>query len=437
MQGMETLTPVDKVFKAQIKLQSECPFFAYLLMSCRIYEAPGIGTMGVDKFGNMPFEPSFVASITDDELKACLCHEVVHLVLDHVNRNGLVGANWDLKILNIAQDIVVNWVIGQEGFKLPNFCYIPSGNSIQIKQGPLIQGINKKTSEAIYEEIEKFLKQNPPPPGGGGGQGQPDPSGKPMPGQGTGPQGEGIYEGRLDDHKVDKPYREDPETGKTDTPDGELKNRWRKRISQAATVARQQGKMPGSLAGMLDDILEPRVDWNQKLYRFIVNDMMFDFTYSRPAKKSFSTGVYMPNVLKENIELVCHIDTSGSMAGHVESCISQMYYLLNAFNQISIDLVFCDRTVDRVYRMNRQDAVDIAGIKFGGYGGTSHQPVVKWINDNRPGCRLFVSLTDCMSDIQHAYPDLPTCCHSVLVVPSKDWHHSEGLDKYAELIKMN
>ncbi len=63
-----------------------------------------------------------------------------------------------------------------------------------------------------------------------------------------------------------------------------------------------------------------------------------------------------------------------------------MYYHVN------ITVLFHDAIIQSVYDVKTPS--DVLNLKPKGNGGTSHECVWQWINDNKPNPRLVVCLTD-------------------------------------------
>ena len=107
------MNPSEKILKAKIKLQKKSPFFAYLVMNLKIVEKKEVGSMGVDNKGNCYYNPSFVEGLTNEEVEGVLCHEVMHIVLEHLVR----GQNEEYPVLlNVAMDMCINDLLLENDF---------------------------------------------------------------------------------------------------------------------------------------------------------------------------------------------------------------------------------------------------------------------------------------------------------------------------------
>jgi predicted metal-dependent peptidase len=434
---MITLTPLEKILKAKIRLQESQPFFSYLLLKSNIKECPPIKTMGVDRHGNMFFCPEWVNTLPDAQVHTVLCHEILHVALGHIWAKGV-----NPRLANIAQDIKVNSILIQSGF-----CHFPASpcvpdtaEHIYMKDLDLsIDNITKKTWQAIYDMLKKACEEKHKEPQGEQGFDNHDnfeniASEKGDEAQGIAKQGKGSLPGNIGAEEQQALPDNSP---LTDNEKSLLEEKWKEAVVEALTLAKQRGTVGGGIEGLVEKLITPPIPWTSKLYRFIQRNIIQDYTYQRPHKKSFALGVYYPNVLKENMSLVCHLDSSGSMAGRdISECLDQLYQLLGAFSNIEIDLIIGDTRLTQYFKLTRNSRVGLKDIKIKGWGGTSHKFAVDWIKQNKPNCTLFLSLTDGYSDIDITYKNLPRTCNRIVVLPHKAASVAPDLKAYADIIQI-
>ena len=93
-----------------------------MLFSMRTTPVKGLGTMAVDKFLNLYYDPEYIERHSDSpsgtrELASCLLHEMCHILMDHHRRFHAIVKN-PTKISrqkwNEACDITVNYLLDQE-----------------------------------------------------------------------------------------------------------------------------------------------------------------------------------------------------------------------------------------------------------------------------------------------------------------------------------
>ncbi len=460
------------IYKTKIKLQGSDPFFAYLLMQMGARADVSIPTLAVDIHGNLFYSPEYVCQLSRDELKSALVHETMHIVLSHMKRKH---KDWDHQLMNIAADIIVNDLLITEGFSMRNEWILPYNHEFTFtgKDGlPVcITNVNKKTMEEVYNLLyDNAPEQNCPMcngtgkadpqegAGGSGGGGSSDGDKQEQDKEGAGgdsgssdgdKQEEGAGTGScpacggkgsrrfIPGFTAQDDIRQPSEDELTADQEEALAKEWRFRTAEAMSTAKQCGKLSGNLQSRLGDLFEPKVNWRDKLIKFISERIPFDATWARPSKRSMAAGYYAPSYLKENLEVVVHVDTSGSISSQALSdFMSEIKGILESFSQVKMDLLLCDYNIAEHIVLTAEKADKVADIIMKGGGGTSHRPVVQWVNENKPETHVLISLTDGYSDIQNCYDDLPGNCARLLVMEN-NWCRDYSLEQYGEIIELN
>lgn len=424
---MSEWTAEDSILKAKIRMQGDRPFFSYLLL--RMPLRPGYTpTMGVDAKGFLYYNPEWVSTLGPECINTVLAHEVLHVALRHVTYKPE-----NKKLANIAMDIKINDILVNSGIYdfPPNCILVPNKyHELYIREINLeLTDIDKLAWQEIYEllkqkaeemssECSKLSTLDDHSYFGKSAAGTSDEGDTPKEGSAEGIPAEELTEKELE----------------------ELAQKWKDAFVEAAEASRQRGLLPAGIGDLVTRMLTPATPWYQILYRYIQNNIVHDFTYKRPHKKSFSSGVYFPAMLRENVELVCHIDSSGSMMGEaVRQCLDQMYQVLSAFSNVTADLIIGDTQLQQEFKLTRKDRYKLDNFPIKGYRGTSHKFVADWLQTNRPNCKILISLTDGYSDIEQVFPIIPHTCKKILVIPG-DVHGnsllSERLKQYAQVIKI-
>ena len=446
----------DKLHKAKIKLQDLHPFFAYLIMHMEGHEDEKCPTMAVDGNANLYYNKAYVESLSDSLLRSCLTHEITHIILSHIHR---YHRDWNPQLANIAADILSNDLLDTEGFELDPSWIVPHNHSYTFQGkngGVVIDKLNEKTMEEVYYILEKNVDFKPAPScaacggtgkaGGGGdakGDGEGDKDGDQDNGgqcphcNGTGTDGQaqipGISGKSQDEHRVSEDKSKDQESKASDLPD-----EWKHRLAEAASFAKQQGSLSAFVSELVDGLVESKVDWRSQLLKYISAALPFNYTWSRPAKKSASLGIYLPNVVKESLEVVVHIDTSGSIdPDTLKEFLSEIRGILVGFTAVEMTLIICDCEVQEVFDLTPDNVPELAELPMKGRGGTSHRPVVNWIVENKPMARVFITLTDGYSDIESCYDDLPMCCDRLILLDRHSSDMADRLEAYGEIIKLS
>ena len=156
-----------------------------------------------------------------------------------------------------------------------------------------------------------------------------------------------------------------------------------------------------------------KLDWKSLLYRYITNAIPQDYTYSRPSKHSQACGFYMPSMKREEIEVVVAVDTSGSIGqAELTEFLAEMVGISKSFNNVKMTALMCDCEIHDVLEFNNGNIDEILNAKIKGGGGTAHEPIYKWLDENKPNCRLIVNFTDGDTSIPKEinYPTLWVIC---------------------------
>jgi len=369
----------DMIKRSRIQTYKHSPFFAHLVLRLNIkefskeMEEEGKGTMAVDTFNNLYYSPKWVKKLTEKQLIGVICHETLHLAFVHLVRIN----QRDMLIWNVATDIVINNLLVNNEFELPKEGLIPENNSIELKdeKGKLIcavKDIDKKSAEIVYDEIYNSLKKNKK-------------------------AGSYIDSKRFDKHIISDKKELSPEKQKE--LDKNLKD-WKHAVVSADAYARNIGKLPLGMDRYIGEMLDEKVNWKEVLYKYISNSIPSDFSWSRQSKASQSLGIYMPRMMREEIEVCAVIDTSGSIQQkELDEFTSEIIYLGKSFNHVKLRVITCDASVQDVYEIENGQIQKIRDLSIKGGGGTSFKVALEHIKEEFPSTKIVVYFTDGFGDV--------------------------------------
>lgn len=417
------LTAEQRISKWKVMLGRDKPFFGYLIYLLKCSEMPkemeeamkaeGMApTMGVDQNANAHFSRAFIESISDDEGNFVLVHEVMHVALSHLSRMGLR----DRLLWNIVTDLVINTLLKQEGtFRIPAQCVVADGNDSFKIGGKTITNVSQKIAEQIYDELPiKYVNacngkcsscQHNGKNKGNGGGGNSNKNGKNGNSNGNGGSGSGKN-GKPGNSGC--PYAGTGMVGKGydyhihGQSNPQKEQEWKEQLATAAANARQRGTLPAHIQRLVDKVLEPRINWRQILWQMISNELPYDTTWARPSRRSASTGIYLPSMVKEKVSVVVHIDTSGSIGDDdLREFLGEIVGIGRSFAQVEMHVIICDAKVHETYDLTSETISHFLNTKIKGGGGTSHRPVYEYLEKEKPNTKLLISFTDAYSD----YPE--------------------------------
>ena len=405
---MEKLDALQKITRAKIQLYKRNPFFSYLVFKLQVKElteqqrayckANGmIPTACVDNYGYLYYDDDFINSLDEEAVSGLLIHETLHLVFEHLSRLQ----KRDNYLFNTSTDLVINNLLVNNGFQLPKpklsqlqkinpklkesdiINLIPKDNEFELPIGNgkkiIIKDLDKKSAERVYDEIYKKLPKETQ---------------------------DAIKNGRFDIHiYMDKNgggngNKQDKEGNEltisvSEKELKELSKKWKEELVKASIEARQRGNLPLGMERYIDELINEKVNWRAILLKYLTNSLPYNYSYSAPSKRSQAIGVYMPRIVKENLEVVVSVDTSGSIQQkELSEFMSEIVGISRAFSNIKITILVCDCAIQDVLVCENGNIDTILNLKIKGGGGTSHIPVYNYIKENMPMAKILINLSD-------------------------------------------
>jgi predicted metal-dependent peptidase len=367
----------SRLDRCMFSMFRDFPFWAFLIEKCnvKLTDDESIPTAAVNKHGDIFFNTSFMASLSEDMLQFVLSHEVMHLLLDHHSRR----AARDPLLWNIAGDVLINTML-QDHFRhqnkyldLSNFC---TSDSVGIDCP------DDKTTEQVYDEVasqaaklEKLIKEfiENSKNGTGPGLDLDGPEGEPSAGSVT--------------------IRDKSET----TPTSEKE--WAEAGLEAATRSRMAGNCPGFMARKIDAMLNPEVPWQEVLayllrQKFCMNSRN-RHTFTPPNRRYLHQDVIMTSrVGSKKPSIAFCVDTSGSMSlDDLAKGVAEMNAIRKLY-KVPVYLIEADMTVTGAKWID--PSAEIPELKGG--GGTSFVPAMNHLKEVKPDIDALVYFTDGYGD---------------------------------------
>ena len=165
---------------ARLRLVKSYPYLAAAAWALHPVEKPGLGTLAVDQWWRLYYDPAVAALWTVEELAGVLYHEISHLLRDHASRMQEL----ERVTANIAADAEINDDLLAEGVRLPGVPVTPE----KIGQP------NGLLAEEYYAALQG--QQSAPDQGASA---QPEQSGAGEPEAGDTQQGDGSEAGQKQD----------------------------------------------------------------------------------------------------------------------------------------------------------------------------------------------------------------------------------------------
>lgn len=378
------------------------------------------------------YNPEFIDSLSMGQAQFMLAHEALHCALSHfARRQHRIKHRWDL-----ACDFAINPLLMEDGLSAPpNMHFMPQYLGMTAEEiYPLID--ENDDSETLDQHLYDQDNQS-----GGGQQGQPprnerdaeqQQGHRPDNGHGDRDQNENHGEKPLDEQsneqqgKGAQPLQNEPgssdsenstpETQQSEgatapdplTPDERdtLEVQWQQRLAGAAQQAMQAGKLGGSMARLIDHLLQPQLPWRMLLARYMTAMARDDFSYMRPSRRE--GDAILPSLKSSQIDIAVAVDTSGSIkATEIEEFLSEIA-ALKGQARARVTVLPCDSQLapGAPWVIEPWEDFDTPGQLSGG-GGTDFRPVFEWIGNNGLRPELLVYFTDAEGQFPEQEPNYP------------------------------
>ena len=372
-----------KLFRAKQSIVMKYPFFGFLLYYLGLALDEECETACTDG-KKIIFGTDFLERLSDDETIFVMLHELMHCVLNHIERRG----NRIHMIFNVAADIVVNSMI-LETLNINNFTLDgeePMHLTPDGKEGKYF------STEEVYQMLiskAKIIKRKIAisiPSGGESNNNNGNDDEYDI--------GEGKYK-VIDDHSRWEP-------SKCDKPDDEG---WAWRIIAAAEHAKAcnpYGHLPSFVRDFIKNLESHEVDWKTALQNFCQRIEFFDYSWMRGDRRYISSDLFLPEYTDEDSsetevkDLLFFVDTSGSMnISEVSIMLGEIRSAISVFNgRLRGKLGFFDTKVFNPVDFTDEESFNLITPK--GCGGTDFNCIFQYVNEkltNEPPVAIII-MTD-------------------------------------------
>lgn len=338
---------------------------------------------------------SALNGLTDMNLIAVMCHEILHCAYNHFLRRGYRSPD----IFNRAADYAINQMLVREKIG-------------KIGDNWLFdERFDGMTAEEIYNILEEEENKKPE-----GGQGQ---------------SGSGGSGGTIDQH--------DPKDadGKEMCPEerAEYMEDFKNSMMNAANRV-QAGDLPKEIARMVKLAMKPQIDWRSKIQRTLRSFIKSDASYTIPHRRSWSIGAALGGVgscgyddysfvgtpifpgLKpdDDIDICVAIDSSGSMSDQMlGEMLTEVIGLTKQFKQFKIRVLTFDTNVYNAKEYRTGEENKLAEYPLCGGGGTDFTAVWEYMKNENYKPKQLIMFTDGMPWDSWGDPDY---CKTLFVIHS-------------------
>jgi len=378
---------MKRVDRAALKVLFHVPFFAAGVAKLPVSFTDDISTACTD--GNkILWSRTFIDSLKDEQIVTVLAHEVCHCLLGHIWR-APVGCDWD--VWNQAIDHATNLMLKEFGAQIQSK---RMANPFPFPEPESAYCMNPAFAGMAEEKIYSILAGQNPPNGNKGKQGSGKGQGKPSAGQGQPQPGSMPSFGQIS-----KPATSQEQQAKQKTD-------WQNTLLQSVAAQKQRGDVPGMLARIVQDLIEPAIEWQDLVRALLREQVNDDWNFMRPNKFFDESDFILPSLDSERIgALIVGIDTSGSIDQDIlRQFKGIMQQALEELRPRKLIEICCDTRVtsEREYRVGETLAMDAPGG-----GGTRLEKIFERIEERDLAPKALVILTDLETTFPKQEPEYP------------------------------
>jgi predicted metal-dependent peptidase len=439
----KNLTPEEADFYKLIRLRATQtgigqPYIANAIFRLTPISAPGLGTMGVDKFWRCYIDFEFMMDKGVEYAAGVLAHEPWHLLRSHNERAERIGADKTPFLWNIAGDLEIN----------DDIMNLVPKDSLFPGKGQFADFPANQIAEFYYEKVKEEAEKNKPKcpvhdqqgnqqgqgqgneqgensgqgqqgdnagdqqgqgnsgqgQQGQGGSGQGDQQGQGQGGSGQGEcscEGKGGYKGGNCGSGTEKIKGYELSEGEAEAVDGDEAESIRKQVAEA--IRRQEMSNPGSVGGnaklWADEVLAHKpVSWKQVLRGQIKDAIAWkrghtDYNRKRPARRQPISDVIFPALRSPQPRIGLAIDTSGSNLGNLGVVLDEISRITKQVGVRGQDLLAFSVDTRKV-ETRFQPVNNVKDIDLNGGGGTDMRVAYEELANLKGKVDIGIVLTD-------------------------------------------
>jgi predicted metal-dependent peptidase len=403
------------IVAARVQLLFDKPFFGNVAARLILVDATDwCGTAATDG-RHLYYNREFIKSLQKDELMFLVAHEILHCIYDHLGRRG----GRDPKLLNMAQDYVINYTLIEDRCgKMPDMgLYDKRFPDTMLSEE--VYEILKKESVTIRMPLDEHLDL----------LGE-DPKDDKDDGGGSGDQN-GKGQKYVDVTVMGK--NGPPKLTEEDI--AKIRSEIKASVIQAAQAA-GAGNVPRGVARMIEDLINPKLDWRTLLDAHIRSSVKDDYTLQRMSRKtsalryaaseeqnaramgtaddehfegemsvmsgleddddaSFSVPMLPTQDYMNTVDIMVAIDTSGSMTETMlRDFLSETKGIMQTFRDFRVRVCTFDTQLYNYMEFTGENIDSIDDYPMAGGGGTMFEAVWEYMKREGIEPHRLVLFTD-------------------------------------------
>lgn len=362
----------DLIDAARIRVWNRHPYIGSVLMSLRMIETPGIGTLAVDNGWRLYYDPKQCEAWGVEMLAGVVAHECWHVLRDHFVR--MPSPPYEKQLGNIAQDLEINSDLETAGWQLPAGVF---PKMFDVKKGLLAEEYYALLQKKVVNvEIGVCSGKC------GGCAGNPHDFEESLTGEGDSEKSQGIKSIPSFEQAV---------------------LRRQAALETQESASKKPGSVPAGLQAWAErELKPPTIDWRKQLAALVrraITDAAgaVDHTYRKQSRRGAGLRHYlgmnapiMPALYRPVPSVALILDVSGSMqGGPAEAARSEIMGVVSAVGS-PLTVFLADVKVAGKHRV--ASAKDVANLGET-LGGTNLAEAIREVDSTRKH-DVIVVLTD-------------------------------------------
>ena len=367
---------LDILIRGRINLIVKAPFFGNIATRLKFIDATKWCPTAATDGKNFYYNKDFVAALAkqgdnQEQVTFLIGHEVLHCVYDHVDKQRL--GKRDPRLWNIANDYVINADLVEANI----------GEKIDLVEICFDYKYHNWMSEEVYDELFRQAEE----------------------------EGRVINVETLDVHldgdeadgQVAAPGEEgnDGKDGPikyTDEQKQQISDEMKSTVMNSAKAAAQggAGKLPKGVKRLVDDLLNPQLNWRELIAMQIQSVIKSDYTMLNPSRKGMDAGFYLPGMDYEStIDIALALDMSGSiMDAMARDFLSEVKGIMDQYSNFRIHLFCFDTEVHNAQTFTESNMEEFMEYELAGGGGTDFDACFNYLKEEGIVPQKFVMFTD-------------------------------------------
>ena len=188
-----------------------------------------------------------------------------------------------------------------------------------------------------------------------------------------------------------------PSVGQSPATAKQQQRNWERTLIQSVHAAKSQDKCPAGIERMVNQMINPKVAWQEILRSLLREQCSDDWDFLTPAMEYSESDFILPSMRSDRIgTVVAAEDTSGSVDNALLADFKgELQHILDHIRPRKLVEFCCD---SKIHAVNEYVAGDTIKPDGPGGGGTSFRPVMKRCQKMDPQPKCLVYLTDGVGD---------------------------------------